>query len=682
MPQLSRYLRRARTLVWAAGAILGLSGGLPATPVHAEPGTDAQRQQFKAVWPVAQQGGDSWRSQAVGLEHYLLFPYLEAAALQHDIGQLTVQQVDDFSQRYPATLPAADLRRAFLRELARRQDWNEFLARYQPGGGTELSCFALQAHLAQGQPLDFDQDLAALWSQASLPAACDPVLATARQQGLLTPERLWQRIDRAIEAAAGGTIASLAAALPAEQQASANRLALALRDPASAVAEAPGWPDTIRERQAAVLALTRLARRDSAQADQAWAQLQSHFQWTPDQRDAIQYALALYAAADYQSDASQRLAGLKPEQQTPATRAWAARVALANQDWPAVLQAIARMPATEQDSAEWRYFKARALQASGQGPAADALYSSLAAQTTYYGFLAADHLQQNYQICPAEPMDDVAAQQQLLRDSVGLQRALELAAVGLPWQARREWNQAMAGEDADSRRQAALLAWHAGWYDRAISQFSSGPALHYYDQRFPLDENDGVVAKADDAGVDPAWAYAVIRAESAWVPDARSGADAWGLMQLVPATARGLATQNGLPWAGTRSLLDPATNISLGTRYLAQLAARYQGSPWLTSVAYNAGPQNLQRWLDARPGLAPDIFIATIPYYETRKYATQILTFAVVYDWRLHHQVQRISQRMPALNQAYTGMEAGPRISMGCPQTPAPAAPATTEDAS
>ncbi len=474
---------------------------------------------------------------------------------------------------------------------------------------------------------------------------------------------------------ASGTAASLTAWLPAEQRPSAARLVQALRDPSAALADAGQWPDAPRERQAAVLALTRQARRDSAQADQSWSQLKSHFSLSPDQLDSIRYALALYAAADYQPDAGQRLAALDPSQQTPATRAWAVRIALAGQDWPRVLQAIAAMPATEQANAEWRYFKARALQAGGQVQAANDLYAALAAQTSYYGFLAADRLQQAYSICPDTPQEDGEAQRKLLQDSIGLRRALELAAVGLPWQARREWNQAMAGRDDASRIQAALLAWHAGWFDRAITQFSHGPSLHFYVQRFPLDETDGVVAQANQAGVDPAWAYAVIRAESAWIADAHSGADAWGLMQLVPATGRQLASQYGLPWNGTASLLDPATNIRLGTRYLAQLAARYQGSPWLTSVAYNAGPQNLQRWMEARPGLDPDVFIATIPYHETRQYATQILTFAVMYDWRLHHEVLRISQRMPPLGQSSSSAGAPPRTPVRCLRA-MPASPA------
>lgn len=677
MPSFHHFARRIRHLLWMSGSLLGLAGAVHAANPGA--GTAVQRQQFKTAWALAQQGGDGWRASAAGLEHYLLFPYLEGAALQHDIRQLDARQVDDFRQRYPETLPAADLQRAFLRELARRQDWNGFLARYQ-GGGNELACFALQARLAHGQTLDFNRDLAGLWSQAALPNACDPVLAAARQQGLLTPERLWQRIDLALEAGATGTVASLGQWLPTDQQTTAAHLAQALRDPAGAIAAAAQWPDAPREREAALSALTRLARRDSAQADQAWPALQSHFDWAPSQLDRVQYALALYAAADYQDDALQRLTALRPELQTTATRAWAVRVALARQDWPRVLQAIAAMPAEEQNTSEWRYFKARALQADGQSAAADAIYAGLAGQTTYYGFLAADRLQRNYQICPDQPVVDSAAQQRLLQASIGLQRALELAAVGLPWQARREWNQALTGRTPAERRQAALLAWQAGWYDRAISQFSSGPGLHYYEQRFPLDEKDGVVAKAAQAGVDPAWAYAVIRAESAWMPDARSGADAWGLMQLVPATGRQLAGQYGLHWNGTASLLDPATNISLGTRYLALLAGRYQGSPWLTSVAYNAGPQNLQRWLDARPGLDPDVFVATIPYHETREYATRILTFSVVYDWRLHHEVLRISQRMPPPGQTYAPPAAGGRVPVQCPATPAPAQPASARD--
>lgn len=657
-------LTRLSALLLSCGALLVAVGARAATP------TAAQRAAFKQAWAAAQQGGDGWRAYAAKLRNYPLYPYLPAAALEHDIRQTDLATVQAYLAKYPDLIPAQDLRRDFLLELARRQDWNGFLALYQPGMGDALACDALQARMAGGATLDFDRDLADLWTRPELPGACDSVLQTAHDQGLLTTPRLWARIDRAVDAGKGGTIAVLANWLPAPQNQEAQWLAQALRDPASAVAAAASWPDTARARQAATLALERQARRDTPAADTAWQQLQTRFQFSTTQRNAVLRALALFHATDFDTNALQRLIALPAAAQTAATREWRVRVALAAQDWPAVLVAIAAMPAAQQQDAEWRWFRARALVATGHTEQAQAIYAELADATTFFGFLAADQLKQPYAICPRTHADDPQQEQALLAQP-GLLRAFELFAVDLPKLARREWSRALDGADERTQVLAVELADARGWYDRAAFTLNHDDAMRYYKLRFPLASQDGLVPQAEQAGIDPAWAYGILRAESAWMSDARSGADARGLMQLVPATAALVAKRNGLAWTGGDSLYDPAVNIALGTRYLAQVAARFNGAPWLASAAYNAGPNRVDQWVSARSTLSPDLFIATIPYRETREYVARVMDYSVMYDWRLHGKVLPMSDRLTPIGQPYAlpnGMT--PRKTVDCPAPP------------
>ena len=649
---------------------------LAAATVHAGEPDASQRAAFKQAYAAAQQGGDGWRSMASGLRDYPLYPYLPAAALEHDIQQTDLATVQAYLRQYPDWIPAADLRRSFLLELARRQDWNDFLALYQPGLGDALSCDALQAQLANGGVLDFDKDLAALWMKPNLPGACDPVLKAAHDQGLLTTARLWTRIDRAADAGQAGTIASLANWLPADDSAAAQRLALALRDPASAAAAAASWPDTSRNTQAVTLALSRLARRQSDSADSAWQQLQTRFSFSEAQRNQILHALALFHATDFDAGALARLIALPPAAQTDASREWRVRVALAQQEWPAVLAAINAMPVSQQQDGEWRYFHARALVALGHNDEAQPLFRALATEPTFFGFLAADRLDQPYAICPLQVADDPQREQALL-DRPGLLRAFELYAVDLPKLARREWTRALQGADTTTLQLAADLAHRRGWYDRAVFTLNSGDALRYYALRFPLASQDGVVAQAEQAGIDPSWAYGILRAESAWMSDARSGADARGLMQLVPATAAEVAKRNGLNWNGGDSLYDPGVNIELGTRYLAQIAERFNGAPWLASAAYNAGPNRVDQWVAARSTLAPDLFVASIPFKETREYVARVMAFSVIYDWRLHGNAVPLSDRMTAIGKPYSLPDAGTaRRMVDCPASVPVSAPA------
>lgn len=647
-----------------------VAGGILAATVVAQSDNgslDAQRAAFKQAYAAASHGGDEWRALAANLKDYPLYPYLQAASLEHDLQQVDRPTVEAYLRQNPDLIPANDLHRDFLQELARRQDWTDFVAMYQPGMGDALTCDALQAQLAGGAKLEFDRDLAALWAQPALPSPCDPVLQAAFDQGLLTPTRIWSRIDAAVDAGKPGTISGMAQWLPPDDAQTARNLALAFNDPAAAVLAAKQWPDTTRARQAAALALTHLARRQSDTADKAWQSLQARFRFTPEQRDRILNALALFHATDFDADALARLINLPATAQTPASRDWRVRVALAEKNWPAVLEAIAAMPPAQRQDDEWQYFRARALSELGRNDEAQQVYASVAEQSSYFGYLAADHQGTAYALCSTELPADPQAQQAVLAIP-GMRRAFELFAVGMLRQARREWNQALANADAQMIRQAVILANQRGWYDRAVFAFNTGDALHFYALRFPLAGQDGLVPQAQQAGIDPSWAYGILRVESAWMSDAHTGADARGLMQLLPSTGADVARRNGLPWNGGDSLYDPTVNVQLGTRYLAQMAERFDGSPWLASAAYNAGAARVDQWLDARSKLPPDLFVATIPFKETREYVARVMYYSVIYDWRLHGTAATISTRMLPIGQPYGRPDAtDARKDLSCP---------------
>ncbi|HEY8682217.1 MAG TPA: transglycosylase SLT domain-containing protein, partial [Rhodanobacter sp.] len=112
--------------------------------------------------------------------------------------------------------------------------------------------------------------------------------------------------------------------------------------------------------------------------------------------------------------------------------------------------------------------------------------------------------------------------------------------------------------------------------------------------------------------------------------------------------------------------------------YLAQLAERYNGAPWLASAAYNAGPNRVDQWLAARGTLTPDLFVATIPFKETREYVARVMAFSVIYDWRLNGNAVPLATRMSAIGQPYGLPNASTaRRSIDCPATEPVSAPAT-----
>ncbi|MGH8214153.1 MAG: transglycosylase SLT domain-containing protein [Rhodanobacteraceae bacterium] len=639
------------------------------------PSLQQQRDAFRAAYAAAQKGGD-WRPLAKGLESYPLYPYLESAALQQNIKTATPAEIDAYLQRHAGLIPADDLRETELRWLAKQKDWTGFQHFYRPGLGDTLTCDALQARIAQAKPLDFDRDLSELWQQTSLPSACQPVLDAAFTQGLLSPQRVWDRIERAADAGRSSTITQSAAWLTGDDARAAKRVAEALSSPTGLLKKAASFADTPRDREAVVRALVRLARRDSALAIDDWQSLSKRFTFDQGQRNRVLAALALYNAVDFGPDPLTRLAALPAAAQTDATREWRVRAAVAQGDWKAAQAAVNALTPEELKHDEWRYWRARVAQKLGQADTARDDYAALAQQATFYGFLAADRAGLPYTICPETiPADAVADAK--IEAMPGFARAFEFFALGMYRPARREWNRAFPDLPTAEQRQAAALASRMGWYDPAIFAFGKSGDVQYYALRFPLADEDRVLDAASAAGINPAWAFAIIRAETAWQPDARSGADARGLMQLLPGTAELVSRRSGLPYPGPSSLYDPAINIPLGTQYLAKLALRFNGSPWLASAAYNAGPGNAQRWVDARGNLDPEVFILTIPFNETRDYVTRVMSFATIYGWRLHGEPVPVSSRLPAIGTPYDPAVDPPRKPVVC-HASAPAAPAAS----
>jgi soluble lytic murein transglycosylase len=140
---------------------------------------------------------------------------------------------------------------------------------------------------------------------------------------------------------------------------------------------------------------------------------------------------------------------------------------------------------------------------------------------------------------------------------------------------------------------------------------------------------------------------AIIKQESAWAKDAVSHANAHGLMQLIPPTAKSIAKQLGLTINNNRELHQPPLNIKLGVQYQKNLFKQFN-HPILVAAAYNAGEGKSIDWSTGF-SKSPDIWLETIPYKETRNYVTKILSNVTIYDWLINQKPRRISSWMPTM---------------------------------
>ena len=155
-------------------------------------------------------------------------------------------------------------------------------------------------------------------------------------------------------------------------------------------------------------------------------------------------------------------------------------------------------------------------------------------------------------------------------------------------------------------------------------------------ERFPVAHKDIFTRHARELDIPISWSLAVARQESAFMPDAKSSAGARGLMQLMPSTARIIARSEGIKYSSRNKLLEADFNIRLGSHYLRWMLGRYDNNRILASAAYNAGPGNVDKWLDADADL--DVWIETIPFKETRNYVKNVLAYSAIYNYLLEQE--------------------------------------------
>jgi soluble lytic murein transglycosylase len=176
--------------------------------------------------------------------------------------------------------------------------------------------------------------------------------------------------------------------------------------------------------------------------------------------------------------------------------------------------------------------------------------------------------------------------------------------------------------DGESWRAMRLLK-------RALPFYTSAPIeaipVAYWRILFPQNYWSDIKADAERNGLDPYMVASLIRQETEFNPGAVSNKNAYGLMQLLPVVGRAMARQEGLRHFRTDDLLDPATNIRLGTLYLKQMLTRFGGQPEYAFAAYNAGDDRVTDWQSI--GNYHDIaeFVESIPFTETREYVQAIL---------------------------------------------------------
>ena len=645
---------KLRTIV--ASMMLLLAGGAQAQPARDDVLLD-MNQAFR-------QGNRARLTQLLPQARgHALEPWAAYWELRARLDTASPSEVQDFFARYPGTYQEDRLRNDWLLLLGQRRQWDAFAdeyPRFRMKDDREVRCYAALVQLLRegaGAPPALADEVRRNWfAQRDADDGC--ALAASRLVGnnqggpRLSPADAWRKARMAMEANRPRAAATAVEIVAPE---SLNLFAELNANPAKFLA---GKATAIlrTRRELVGLAIIKMANNDLGhtitQFDAKWST-----QMSPEERDWIWAVIGKLATQRLASDALDFFERVERDSHlSDDLLAWKVRAALRAgraPQWRSIQRAIDAMSDEARQEPAWVYWKARALLAAGRTENARAeaqrLLESIASPRGFYEQLALEELGQKV-VLPVKPVPLTPQEKDAARANPGLNRALYAIAIGLRPEGVREWNYTtnlhQAGGMGDRELLAAAqFACDREVWDRCINSSERTKAEFDVDQRYPTPFREAVVRRAREVNLDPAYVYGLIRQESRFVMDARSGVGASGLMQVMPATANWTARKLGMSGFTPALLTDRETNIAIGTGYLKLVLDDFGGSMPMAAAAYNAGPSRPRAWRNG-PVMEAAAWAETVPFNETRDYVKKVLANTTMYAALLTGQPQSLKARL------------------------------------
>jgi soluble lytic murein transglycosylase len=563
-------------------------------------------------------------------------------------------EIQNFFTRYSGTYQEDRLRTELLLQHGRNRDWvafNREFPLYRMNDDRSVRCYALLAeHLSSG--VDNTAQVKDLWlGLKEADEGCSAAAEQLRKDHTTSSTMVWQRARLGMENDRLRVVAQAVGIVSPGSVQTVNSFYLNprkyLNDKLTAL-----QPKT---RELVSLALIRLAYLDPAEAAAEIDKLRWKAQLTAEERSWVWGVIGKRAAMKLSSDATDYFSRGQATAMHDDHLAWAVRAALRVGRWPQVLTAIGAMSDAQRVDPTWVYWRARGLlQVATEGARAQALLllESIASARGFYEQLALEELGQRTTVSE-RPAPLTVEEKEAARLNPGLNRALYAINIGLRAEGVREWNYSTnlhvrGGMDDRGLLAAADMACHHEVWDRCINTSDRTKAVIDFEQRFPMPFKASVVARTSQIGLDPAYVYGLIRQESRFIMDAKSGVGAAGLMQVMPATARWTAKKIGLYGFQPHHITDRDTNIAIGTGYLKLVLDSFDGSMPMAAAAYNAGPSRPRTWRGQTGGpvMEAAIWAENVPFNETRDYVKKVLSNTTNYAALITGQPQSLKARL------------------------------------
>lgn len=564
-----------------------------------------------------------------------LQPYLQFIFFRQEWPNLELKETLDFLMEHQTKDFFFELALPFFRRQLDSnnyqifQDYKSLLQNH-----LTLQCIAIRADLSSNLALNPPTTLKATlepikekWlTQISLPQDCHP-LEEILIETELTQEELIQKIEERFRQNYLTQGEKLLSSLPTNKRNYYQHFLSLLRNPTSLTRQTNFYPNSsplYRE------VLTRWSAQNSVASEEGLQLLHSQNLLTESDYRWLRNRITTFKAG--RVDVPNRLSlfqTIPSHEGSDTLWQWGVRLALQEGELSLAKTYLNYLSQAAKEEDIWRFWQGYLLELDGDLTGAKAIYETLADRFSFYGFLAADKLGQPYHSLKELTRQTMAEEGEgdLLTEDFYL--ALSLSRVGEDTFARRLWVAALNRSNPATKHKASLLAHQEKNINLSLIAALQARAQGALSLRYPMPYLSTIEANLDEGSpFTPELILGLIRQESHFHIQAKSAANAYGLMQLLIPTAESVSQALG---EGKRdSLYLPEANLRYGIHYLKQLETKVGSCLPHILASYNAGPHKVREW--QKMGITDILlWIESIPYHETRNYVKSVLGNTVIY---------------------------------------------------
>lgn len=589
-----------------------------------------------------QQSRNLAENLAVQIQDYPLYPYVEYQLLSSK-SQLQWEDLNTYTKNYGDIHLANNLKKTWQKQLEQKRDWQSILAHTDllPQDQT-TECLILQAKTTETpQNLtalfsENQEKLTSLWlSGKSLPSECDNILSLWQQQTGISEDLLKQRALLAFEESNTKLLAYLHRISVEQTQIWISELQKLLNSPTELMN-----PDhlfyadklTATEQDKRIFNsiipkfIKAFQKEDVIGYFNVIEERTSRLELNPTEKKAWQkaYLTRFFDNEDpaFQEWRDLQLTSLQDDQLTERRLRQAIRQKENIKSW------LSQLSTETLQKDEWQYWLAKS-----EADKTQEILTALSTKRSFWGMLAAQELNQTYL---PEMQKLASAEPNLTTDSKvkrGLDRISELRYFKDWVNINREWKSLLEQADFQQKLQLADYAHRQGWFELGVEATIQAKAWDYLELRLPNAYQNLFDLHLQGKKIHRTFAMAIARQESAFRPNVSSSANARGLMQLLPSTAKQTAQKAKLPYQNEAQLFEPFDNIMLGTAHLQELYDKFGDNRILIAAAYNAGSHRVEQWLaKSQNKLTMAEFVSSIPFFETRGYVQNVLAYDAYYQ--------------------------------------------------